>query len=107
VKLGVALSGLFVLADEEAFRDNNIHETVLPNLTAEDLKELGVSAPGHRRKLLDAISALRSDGVKPPTVGAATMPTHSLLHAGNNLGRAQEIFATAIKRRRAVCGTSQ
>jgi amino acid adenylation domain-containing protein len=66
VKLGVALSGLFVLADEEAFRDNKIHETVLPNLTAEDLKELGVSAPGHRRKLLDAISALRSDGVCRP-----------------------------------------
>jgi len=26
---------------------------VLPNLTAEDLKELGVTALGHRRKLLD------------------------------------------------------
>jgi SAM domain (Sterile alpha motif) len=39
-----------------AFRDNEIDETVLPNLTAEDLKELGVSALGHRRKLLDAIA---------------------------------------------------
>ena len=35
-------------------------KTVLPNLTAEDLKDLGVSALGHRRKLLDAIAALRS-----------------------------------------------
>ena len=34
---------------EAAFRKNEIDETVLPNLTAEDLKELGVSALGHRR----------------------------------------------------------
>ena len=46
---------------EAAFRDNEIDETVLPNLTAEDLKDLGVSLVGHRRKLLDAIAALRTD----------------------------------------------
>jgi hypothetical protein len=45
---------------EAVFRENEIDETVLPNLTAEDLKDLGVSALGHRRKLLDAIAALRS-----------------------------------------------
>src|SRR5215472_3106857 len=44
---------------EAAFRDNEIDETVLPSLTAEDLKDLGVSVVGHRRKLLDAIAALR------------------------------------------------
>jgi class 3 adenylate cyclase/tetratricopeptide (TPR) repeat protein len=44
---------------EAAFRDNEIDETVLPNLTAEDLKDLGVSVVGHRRKFLDAIAALR------------------------------------------------
>jgi SAM domain (Sterile alpha motif) len=42
-----------------AFRE--IDDTVLPNLTAEDLKDLGVSIVGHRRKLLDAIAALRAD----------------------------------------------
>jgi hypothetical protein len=41
---------------EAAFRDNEIDEAVLPSLTAEDLKELGVSIVGHRRKLLDAIA---------------------------------------------------
>ena len=45
---------------EAAFRENAIDETVLPGLTAEDLKELGVGLVGHRRKLLDAIAALRS-----------------------------------------------
>ena len=46
---------------EAAFRENEIDEAVLPSLTAEDLKELGVTALGHRRKLLDAIAALRSE----------------------------------------------
>ena len=46
---------------EAAFRDNEVDDSVLPNLTAEDLKELGVTALGHRRKLLDAIAALHSD----------------------------------------------
>ena len=46
---------------EAAFRENEIDETVLPGLTAEDLKELGVAALGHRRKLLDAIAALRNE----------------------------------------------
>jgi hypothetical protein len=43
---------------EAAFREN-VEDTVLPNLTAEDLKELGVGPLGHRRKLLDAIPAHR------------------------------------------------
>ena len=47
-----------------AFRDNEIDWEVLPKLTSEDLKEIGVSALGHRRKLLDAIAAL---GVSIPT----------------------------------------
>ena len=38
---------------EAAFRENEITENVLPNLTAEDLKELGVASLGHRLKLLD------------------------------------------------------
>ena len=50
---------------EAVFRENEIDETVLPNLTAEDLKELGVTALGHRRKQLDAIAALRNDTSTP------------------------------------------
>ena len=58
---------------EAAFRENEIDETVLPGLTAEDLKELGVAALGHRRKLLDAIAALRADASgKPPSADVAT-----------------------------------
>ena len=46
---------------EAAFRENEIDETVLPSLTHENLKELGVTHVGHRLKLLDAIAALRGD----------------------------------------------
>jgi len=44
---------------EAVFRENEIDETVLPSLTEEHLKQLGVTALGHRVKLLDAIAALR------------------------------------------------
>src|SRR5271155_63218 len=56
---------------EAAFRENEIDETVLPSLTAEDLKELGVAALGHRRKLLDAIAVLRGDANASPTATPA------------------------------------
>jgi class 3 adenylate cyclase len=46
---------------EAAFRENEINEKVLPNLTAEDLKDMGVGIVGHRRMLLDAIAALRAN----------------------------------------------
>lgn len=51
---------------EEAFRENAIEPDLLPKLTAEDFKELGVSLVGHRRKLLDAIAALRGPAVEHP-----------------------------------------
>ena len=58
---------------EAAFRENEIDETVLPSLTHETLKELGVTAVGHRLKLLDAIAALRAEAsAKASSVEAAT-----------------------------------
>jgi SAM domain (Sterile alpha motif) len=69
----VWLRSLGVGKYEAAFRENEIDETVLPSLTHETLKELGVTAVGHRLKLLDAIAALRNDGSgRTPSVGAAT-----------------------------------
>ena len=59
--LGGWLRSLGLERYEAAFRENEIDDTVLLSLTAEDLKELGVGILGHRRKLLDAIAALRAD----------------------------------------------
>jgi class 3 adenylate cyclase len=52
------LRGLGLEQYEDAFRDNEIDWRVLPSLTADDLKEIGVVPVGHRRRLLDAIAAL-------------------------------------------------
>ena len=54
-----------------AFRDNEIDWEVLPKLTAEDLREIGVASVGHRRKLLDAIAAL---GTAVPAAVMAARP---------------------------------
>ena len=42
----------------EAFARNKIDRDVLPSLTGEDLKEMGVATVGDRRRLLDAIAVL-------------------------------------------------
>src|SRR5215470_13340949 len=69
--VGGWLRGLGLGQYEAAFRENAIDGTVLPRLTAEDLKDLGVSFVGHRRKLLDAIAALRADAnIKAPSPDA-------------------------------------
>ena len=66
---------------ESAFRNNDIDDAVLASLTAEDLKDLGVSIVGHRRKMLNAIGGLAAKsapagdapaGVPPPHVAPAT-----------------------------------
>src|SRR6516164_11644856 len=57
--LSAWLHGLGLGQYEQAFRDNAVEADVLLQLTAEDLRELGVVPVGHRRKLLDAIAALR------------------------------------------------
>ena len=59
--LGGWLRGLGLETYEAAFRENEFDDAVLLNLTAEDLKDLGVVIVGHRRKLLDAIAALRTE----------------------------------------------
>jgi hypothetical protein len=45
--LGVWLRGMGLEQYEAAFRQNDIDATVLPNLTADDLKDLGIGSIGH------------------------------------------------------------
>ena len=73
--VGVWLRSLGLGQYETAFRDNEIDGEVLPNLTAEDLKDLGVAIVGHRRKLLLAIGALSVAPAAQPPVAKAGAPT--------------------------------
>ena len=69
VDIAVWLHGLGLQQYEQAFRQNAIDDEVLPELTADDLKDLGVSLVGHRRKLLAAIAALRRESGPEPRAG--------------------------------------
>jgi class 3 adenylate cyclase len=53
------------------FAENAINWDVLPELTADDLKEIGVAAVGDRRRLLAAIAAL---GESPLPAPSTAMP---------------------------------
>jgi len=64
------LQGLGLKRYAPAFRDNEIDWEVLPKLTSEDLREIGVAAVGHRRKLMDAIAAL---GASAPTAAVTAV----------------------------------
>ena len=59
--LGGWLRSLGLGKYEAAFRENEIDEAVLPGLTAEDLKELGVAARGQRM----TTTALESAQLRP------------------------------------------
>jgi class 3 adenylate cyclase/predicted ATPase len=62
---------------EAAFRENEIDEWVLPSLTLEDLREIGVGPVGHRRMLLEAIAALRTSGNARTADSATTVKSVS------------------------------
>ena len=68
--IAVWLRALGLEQYEPAFRVNEIDERVLPSLTSEDLREIGVVPIGHRRRLLDAIAALR---IEAPAVAETTV----------------------------------
>jgi len=92
--LSAWLRGLGLGQYEQAFRDNAIEPEVLLRLTAEDLKEIGVVPVGHRRKLLDAIAALRVPEV-PASDRArdAKMPLASPVDAGGERRQVTVLFA--------------
>jgi class 3 adenylate cyclase len=74
--IGDWLRGLGLGQYEAGFRQNEVNESVLPKLTQEDLKEIGVGPVGHRRIILDAIAALRTstDAKSPPLEAFSAVP---------------------------------
>jgi len=67
------LHGLGLEQYAQLFRDNDIDGEILGGMNAEDLKELGISSFGHRRRLLNAITAL---GGAPATRDVAQSATN-------------------------------
>jgi class 3 adenylate cyclase len=71
--VGGWLRGLGLSRYEAAFLYNGIGEAVLPHLTVEDLKEIGVATVGERRLLLAAIAALPTPWPSEP-IGPQSSP---------------------------------
>jgi class 3 adenylate cyclase len=84
--IGGWLRGLGLERYEQAFRENEIDLRVLPELTADDLKELGVAAIGHRRLLLKAIADLAAGAGRAE---AEDVPAASLANATTEAERRQ------------------
>jgi SAM (Sterile alpha motif) domain-containing protein len=78
------LRGLGLGKYDPAFRDNEIDWEVLPQLTSEDLREIGVVAIGHRRKLLASIAALAAEA--PAAVTATPRDAPAQADAERRLG---------------------
>ena len=68
----------------QTFADNHVDDSVLPDLTEDDLQKLGVTL-GHRKKLLRAIEALTgvrqpADVAPPPASNATAAPAPLAQH---------------------------
>jgi class 3 adenylate cyclase len=62
-----------------AFAENHIRPELLPELTFDDLKELGIASVGHRREILAAIARLRAapDGRADVSAPETTTPAEA------------------------------
>ena len=83
------LTGLGLGQYANTFQDNAVDREVLVTLTDADLRELGMSALGHRKKLLIAIEALRANNA--PTATTSSEPvTPSRLSSVGTVGHEVE-----------------
>src|SRR5580704_2502681 len=82
--VGVWLRSLGLGQYEATFRDNEIDSAVLPKLTVDDLKDLGVAVVGHRRRIMSAIEELNAE-----SVALEALPTQAAHPVGASLGGAE------------------
>src|SRR6201982_575943 len=76
--VAAGLCGLGLEQYAQAFPYNDIDGEILFGMPAEDLKELGISSFGHRRRLLNAITALAGEPPTRDVVQSATSVTSAL-----------------------------
>src|SRR5271166_4149512 len=86
--VGVWLRSLGLGQYEATFRDNEIDSAVLPKLTVDDLKDLGVAVVGHRRKIMSAIEELNAESVAR-TDAVEALPTQAALPVSASPDRAE------------------
>jgi class 3 adenylate cyclase/tetratricopeptide (TPR) repeat protein len=68
------LMGLGLEQYAASFRANDVTEDLLPTLTADDLRDLGITLVGHRRRMLDAIAQARGEPSPSPSAALPAEP---------------------------------
>jgi len=81
---------------EPAFREHEIDSEILPRLTAEDLKDLGVALIGDRRRLLEAIAALRKKTRAPSEPTAESLDQPRAAETGRALSAGERRHLTVM-----------
>src|SRR5260370_34088708 len=80
---------------ERAFRENKIDSKILPRLTVDDLKDLGVASVGDRRRFLEAIASLRDEAASA-SEGIARIGANERGDGGGSLGSAERRQLTVM-----------
>jgi class 3 adenylate cyclase len=80
---------------EPAFRENKIDSKILPRLTVDDLKDLGVVSVGDRRRFLEAIASLRDEAASA-SEGIARIGANERGDGGGSLGSAERRQLTVM-----------
>src|SRR5271165_3000058 len=93
--VGVWLRSLGLGQYEAAFRDNEIDGELLPKLTVDDLKDLGVDVVGHRRRIMSAIEALGGQ-LAAQAEAPKTAPAQSAVHTSAAAGTAERRQLTVM-----------
>jgi class 3 adenylate cyclase len=101
VDVGEWLKSLGLGQYEAAFRENDVDAEVLPRLTGDDLKDLGIPSVGHRRRLLDAIAKLQDDSassqaVEPSGDHPASTPAEDGVSSGGERRQLTVMFCDVV-----------
>src|SRR5690348_8956632 len=86
---------------EAAFRENDVDAEVLPTLTGDDLKELGIVSIGHRRRILSAVAKLQNDSVssqaaEPLGDHPASTPAEGVVSSGGERRQLTVMFCDLV-----------
>ena len=101
VHVGAWLKSLGLEQYEAAFRENAVDAELLPTLTADDLKDLGVTLVGHRRRLLDAVAKLHDDSTssqaaEPSGDHPASTPAEDVVSSGGERRQLTVMFCDLV-----------
>src|ERR1700761_7230731 len=101
VHVGEWLKSLGLEQYATAYRENDVDAELLPRLTGDDLKDLGVTLVGHRRRLLDAVAKLHDDSAsaqagEPSGDHLASTPAKDVVSSGGERRQLTVMFCDLV-----------